>query len=257
MVTDSSNKKIKVLIIDDSASVRQVLTKILSSDEEIEVVGVAPDARIAVKRINELKPDVLTLDIEMPGMDGLTFLERLMKSRPMPVVMISHLTGPNTPKAFEAIKLGAVDILEKPKLDVKQQLEEISITIVDKVKAAAGARLKTHHQLFLKPRKKLTADAVIPRKKNGTALPPSDRVIAIGASTGGTDAIMDLLMPLPATLPGIVVVQHMPAGFTRHFAERLNQHCQLYVKEAEQGDLVKKGTALVAPGDKHMIVMKK
>lgn len=251
-----NQKPVKVLIIDDSASVRQVLTKILESDAGIDVVGSAPNAIIALKKIKELHPDVLTLDIEMPGMDGLTFLERLMKSKPLPVVMISHLTGQNTPQAFKALELGAVDVLEKPRLAVREQLEEISITIIDKVKAAAFSKLKTHHELFLKPTKKLSADAIVPKKSPPKGLVPSEKIIAIGASTGGTDAIMSLLKSFPSTIPGIVIVQHMPLIFTFQFAERLNRNCQIHVKEAETGDLVKTGTALIAPGDKHMLVEK-
>jgi two-component system chemotaxis response regulator CheB len=251
---DSNQKQINVLIIDDSASVRQVLTKILESDAGLNVIGTAPNATIALKKIRELNPDVLTLDIEMPGMDGLTFLERLMKSKPMPVVMISHLTGQNTPQAFRALELGAVDVLEKPKLAVREQLEEIAITIIDKVKAASCSKLKTHHELFLKPQKKLTADAILPNKPPPAGLVLSEKIIAVGASTGGTDALMALLQPLPLTIPGIVIVQHMPALFTFQFAERLNKNCLIHVKEAEEGDRVKTGTALLAPGDKHMLI---
>ena len=249
-----SHNRVKVLIIDDSAAVRQVLTKILESDSRISVVGSAPNATIALKKIKELNPDVLTLDIEMPGMDGLTFLERLMKSKPMPVVMISSLTGENSPQAFRALELGAVDVLEKPKLSIREQLEEISITVVDKVIAASCSKLKSHHELFLKPEKKLSADAILTKKPPSKGFVPAAKIIAVGASTGGTDALMSLLKTLPTTMPGIVIVQHMPRLFTNQFAKRLNQNCAIHVKEAEEGDLVRTGSVFLSPGDKHMLI---
>lgn len=248
--------RIKVLIIDDSAVVRQVLSQMLSSDPEIELVGTASDAMIGRKKIDELRPDVITLDVEMPGMDGLTFLDRLMKSRPMPVVMVSTLTGEGTPAAFRALELGAVEIVEKPK-GGREQLAEIAIELVDKVKAAAQAKLKKSPQLFLHPAKKLTADAIIPKKQTiDTRPPPSERIIAIGASTGGPETIHELLQNLPLTTPGIVVVQHMPQLFTKGFAKRLDEASQLYVKEAQNGDLVEMGTVLITPGDQHMVIIR-
>lgn len=247
---------IKVLIVDDSAVVRKVLTDILSSDPELEVVGVAPDAKIALQKIRKVQPNVLTLDIEMPGMNGLTFLERLMKSNPMPVIVVSSLIAESTPEAFRALELGAVDIVGKPKLDVREKLAEISIEIIDKVKAAAQAKVKKPRPVLLNtdqaPPQREVLDKIAPVfRQVASGLDP---LIAIGASTGGTDAIARILKQLPLQMPGIVIVQHMPSVFTKHFSERLNQNCRLYVKEAEAGDLLESGSALLAPGDQHMML---
>jgi len=244
--------KVRVLVVDDSAVVRRGLTKLLEQDGELEVVGTAPDALLAVKKIKKLKPDVLTLDINMPGMDGLTFLERLMKSDPMPVVMVSSLTTDGSPEAFRALELGAVDIVEKPGLGVSERLSEIGIEVIDKIKAAAQASLKTHHDIFLKPSRKRTRDAL-----SSTAAPtqhPSDAIIAIGSSTGGTEAIFNILTHLASGGPGIVIAQHMPANFTKHFTERLDNHSRIRVREAAPGDIVTAGAALISPGDRHMLV---
>jgi len=245
-------RKIKVLVVDDSAVVRRGLTEILEKDDELAVVGTAPDAMLALKKIKKLKPDVLTLDILMPGMDGLTFLGRLMKSAPMPVVMVSSLTAEGSPEAFRAFELGAIDIVEKPGLGVSDRLDEIAIEVIDKVKAAAQASLKTHHDLFLKSPKRPLEEA--PARKAALPQQQSNVIIAIGSSTGGTDAIFTILTQLPADGPGIVIAQHMPAAFTRHFAERLNSHSEMRVREAVSGDAVTMGTVLISPGDRHLLV---
>ena len=244
----------KVLIVYDSAVVRKTLKEIYSSDPELEVVGAASDAVIALRLLGESKPDVISLDVQMPRMDGLTFLERLMKSNPMPVVMVSALTTQGSKEALRSLELGAVDIVEKPKLGVKEALEEISIQICDKIKAAAQAKVKTPHQRFITPAKKFSADAILPAADSDTGIKGQDKVIAIGSSTGGTTALREVLAPLPADMPGIVIVQHMPKAFTASFAESLDRECQLNVSEACDGDKVERGKVLISPGDQHMIL---
>ena len=244
----------KVLIVDDSAVVRKTLREIYSSDPELEVLGTAPDALIALRMLGEKKFDVISLDVQMPRMDGLTFLERLMKSNPMPVVMVSALTTKGSQEALRSLELGAVDVVEKPRLDVREGLEEISIQICDKIKAAAQARLKTPHQRYLTPPKKLSADAILPSKASVSEDKGQESLIAIGASTGGTVALRELLSPLPADMPGIVIVQHMPKAFTLSFSESLDKDCLLNVREASEGEKVERGKVLISPGDQHMML---
>jgi two-component system chemotaxis response regulator CheB len=239
---------LKVLIVDDSALMRQLLTKILSSDPELVVVGTAGDPFAAREKILSLKPDVLTLDIEMPRMDGLTFLEKLMRGHPMPVIMISSLTSKGADTTLRALSLGAIDYISKPKLDVSNGTIEQAEEIVAKVKAAARARVRCARATI--------AQANVPPAK-AYHFSATHKVVAIGASTGGTEALKELLLPLPADFPGIVIVQHMPETFTRQFAERLDSLCRIRVQEAKDGDRILPGHALLAPGGHHMAVVRK
>jgi len=251
----NNNRKIKVLIVDDSAVVRQTMTALLSSDREIEVIGVASDPFIAAKKIANEVPDVITLDIEMPKMDGLTFLKKIMTQHPIPVLIVSSLTTTGTETALKALEYGAVDIITKPQLQTKEFLEESKIRICDAVKAAARANLKRkNYTTFKTVEPKLSADAVLPLSKNQSMIKTTEIVVAVGASTGGTDALQVFLQALPPDIPGIVIVQHMPEHFTRSFADRLNSICQINVKEAENGDSVIRGRALIAPGNKHTLL---
>jgi two-component system chemotaxis response regulator CheB len=246
--------KIKVLIVDDSAVVRQAMTDILSSDPAIEVVGAARDPYLAVERMKEVIPDVITLDVEMPRMDGITFLQKIMSQHPLPVVMVSSLTENGSETTFKALEYGAVDIIQKPKLAVKQFLEESRIIICDAVKAAARAHMK---KAVLKPlhvQPKLTADAVMSKPTSKAMVQTTDRIVAIGASTGGTEALKVFLEALPEDAPGMVIVQHMPEHFTRAFANRLDGICRVSVKEAENDDTVIRGRVLIAPGNRHTLL---
>ena len=238
----------KVLIVDDSALMRQLLTQILGSDPELEVVGAAGDPYAAREKIKALNPDVLTLDIEMPRMDGLTFLEKLMRGHPMPVIMISSLTSKGADTTFRALSLGAIDYISKPKVDVSNGTVEQAEEIVAKVKAAARAKVR-------KPSASNMPDASLPVKT--LHFSATHKIVAIGASTGGTEALKDLLSPLPADFPGIVIVQHMPEAFTHQFAERLDSLCRIRVKEAQDGDRILPGHALLAPGGHHMAVVRR
>lgn len=230
----------RVLIIDDSALMRRVLRDILSSDPEIEVVGASPDPIAAFRDIERFAPDVLTLDVEMPKMDGLTFLEQLMRTRPTPVVMVSSLTEAGCETTFRALELGALDFITKPKLDIQRGTIDLSDELIRKVKSAAVAKLGARRPLSMRP----VAVAPSPRALSSV----SDAVIAIGASTGGTEALAQVLSAVPSDAPGIVIVQHMPEKFTRHFAERLDRLCAVRVKEAVDGDRVIPGHVLLAPG---------
>ncbi|MGC8803461.1 MAG: protein-glutamate methylesterase/protein-glutamine glutaminase [Bacteroidales bacterium] len=249
-------KKIRVLIVDDSAVVRQTLASILESDPQIEVMGTASDPFFAAKKIQNEVPDVITLDIEMPRMDGLTFLKKIMSQHPIPVVVISSLTAEGTETGMKALEYGAVDIITKPQMNTKQFIEESRIRICDAVKAAAVARIKRKQVNNLVVHPKLSADVIIPDAPVGSRamIKTTELIIAVGASTGGTEAIQQFLQAMPVDCPGIVIVQHMPEHFTRSFANRLNEICQITVKEAENGDSMVRGQALIAPGNYHMLV---
>jgi two-component system chemotaxis response regulator CheB len=246
--------KIKVLIVDDSASVRQALKEILESDPQIEVMAVAPDPYIAVERIRQEVPDVITLDIEMPRMDGLTFLERIMSQHPIPVVICSTLAATGSDSALAALEKGAVEIITKPRLGAREFFEESRIRICDVVKSAARARVARArcHPLAVNP--KLTADAVLPKPTSNALIQTTEKVVVAGASTGGTEALRELLEAMPLDAPGLVIVQHMPQEFTARFAQRLNQTCRIAVKEARDNDSVIRGQALIAPGNKHLLL---
>ncbi len=247
---------IKVLIIDDSALVRQLLTEILDKAPGIKVVGSAADPFVAREKIKKLNPDVLTLDVEMPRMDGITFLGNLMRLRPMPVVMISTLTEAGADVTLRALELGAVDFVPKPKVDVVQGLDEYAKEIIEKVTTAAGARVRPMKTPPQKVEEKLSADAVLSKKIKPGHFRTTDRIIGIGASTGGTEAIKDVLVGLPPDMPGIVISQHIPAAFSKPFAERVNSMCRLMVSEAVDGQQVIPGHAYIAPGDKHLLVVR-
>jgi two-component system chemotaxis response regulator CheB len=234
--------KIRVLIVDDSSIVRQVLTKALSSDPDIEVVGSAADPFIARDKIIELKPDVITLDVEMPRMDGVTFLRKLMKHFPLPVVMVSSLTQKGAETTLEALEAGAVEIVAKPVME-KHNLAEITEELVEKVKAASRAKIRP-----------ITAHSAVTRPALTSMSATTNKVVAIGASTGGTEALKDVLSRMPINSPGILVVQHMPETFTKAFADRLNSVSTITVKEASDGDSVIPGQCLIANGSKHMIL---
>ncbi len=248
--------KLKVLVVDDSAVVRQNLAEIIDSDPLLEVMGTAADPYIAAKKIMKEKPDVITLDVEMPRMDGITFLKKIMSQHPMPVVIISSLTEKGTRTAIKALEYGATEIITKPKMDSKQFIHEAKIRICDAVKAAAVAKLGRKRQLppQIEVQPKYTADAIIPKVATRSMAETTDIVVAVGASTGGTEAIAKLLKDLPPDSPGMIIVQHMPEQFTRSFAERLNETCDVTVKEAKSGVSVIRGHVLIAPGNYHTLL---
>lgn len=242
-------RRTRVLVVDDSALVRDILARGLALDPELEVVGTASDPYAARDRIVQLKPDVLTLDVEMPRMDGVEFLRKLMPQYPLPVVMVSALTERGAQVTLDALEAGAVDFVTKPSADVARGLNAMLAELRAKVKVAARVDVSRFRQ-------RAPPQAVV-KPKGQTALAVStDKVVAIGASTGGTEAIREVVTQLPRATPGVVIVQHMPAGFTRMFADRLDQLSQMDVKEAEDGDRVMTGRVLVAPGGKHMRVVR-
>lgn len=240
---------IKVLIVDDSALVRSVLTEIINSAPDMQVVGVAADPLIAREKIKELSPDVLTLDVEMPKMDGVTFLSNLMRLRPMPVVMISSLTDSSAAVTLNALEFGAVDFITKPKIDVRAGLGEYAQEIITKLRMAARAQVRPLVKNKTTEKAPTSTDVI----KNYST---TDKLIAIGSSTGGTEAVKDVLLGLPPTIPGIVISQHIPLAFSQSFADRLNALVDLTVCQAEHDQQILTGHVYIAPGDKHLLVRK-
>ncbi len=251
---------VRVLIVDDSALVRQMLSEILGADPQIVVVGAAADPYIAREKIKELNPDVLTLDVEMPRMDGITFLRNLMRLRPMPVVMVSSLTERGADVTLQALEMGAVDFVAKPKIDLQRGLREYEDEIRTKVKMAAGVSPRALERQppaavpAVQP--KLSADAVLGPGGARRHFKTTDRIVALGASTGGTEAIKEVLTRLPADAPGIVISQHIPAAFSGPFARRMHDCSALTVREAQGGEQVLPGHVLIAPGGKHLLVVR-
>ncbi len=237
--------KIRVLVVDDSAIVRKIISEELSREEDIEVVGVAPDPYVARDKVVQLKPDVITLDVEMPRMDGLTFLKKLMKHYPLPVIIVSSLTPKGSRTAIEALESGAVEVLSKP--GGPYSVGDMSVQLKEKIRAAA--RVKMRH-----------APRSVPAPQSPVEAPPmalsetTQKIIAVGSSTGGTEALKEILVNLPLNIPGMVIVQHMPPRFTTAFAERLDKLCRIEVREAKDGDSVLNSQALIAPGNFHMLL---
>jgi two-component system chemotaxis response regulator CheB len=245
---------LNVLVVDDSAVVRMAMPAVLAQDRHLRV-EVAADPLIAMQKMRRFRPDVIVLDLEMPRMDGITFLRKLMREDPIPVVVCSALGGPGTEAGLRALEEGAVEIIAKPHLGVREFLEESAVLLIDAVRAAAMARIGRHRPQaprVIEPRR--SADVVLPPRPSGRARPTTDKVVAIGASTGGTEALQHVLQSMPPDCPGIVVVQHMPELFTRAFAERLDALCAIEVREAAAGDRVGAGRALIAPGNRHTLL---
>ena len=236
---------VRALIVDDSALIRQILSKILSDDPEIEVVGVATDPLVAREKIKALNPDVITLDVEMPRMDGLAFLEKIMRLRPMPIVMVSTLTQKGADVTLKALEMGAVDFIGKPTLDVEQGWEQMKVELTTKVKAAAGAAVQSRGR---------SGPSAVKKVAPGPGFCGSKRIVAVGASTGGVEALREVICALPADGPPILIAQHMPPSFTERFAERLNSLSAMSVMEAQDGRTVMPGHAYIAPGDKHLVL---
>ena len=246
-----SSPKTKVLIVDDSALIRSVLREIISDQPDMEVVGVAPDPLVARELIRQTNPDVLTLDVEMPKMDGLDFLERLMRLRPMPVVMVSSLTERGSETTLRALELGAVDFVAKPKISIQSGMRDYADLIADKLRTASRARVSARQ------RQVDAGEGVDPARTTSLLRTPfgsSEKLIIIGASTGGTEAIREFLQHMPSDCPGILIVQHMPEGFTRSFAQRLDSLCRITVREAVHGERVLPGHAYLAPGHSHLLL---
>ena len=241
--------KTKVLVIDDSALIRSLLTEIINDTKDLQVIGTAPDPLVAREMIKQLNPDVLTLDVEMPRMDGLDFLEKLMRLRPMPVLMVSTLTEKGSEITLRALELGATDFVTKPKMGISQGMQQYADEITDKIRTAAKAKVSTLQSIA-----KASAAASEPQSAIRNPLISSEKLLIIGASTGGTEAIKSFLMQMPSDCPGILITQHMPAGFTKSFADRLDSLCRISVKEAVDGERILPGHAYIAPGDQHLLL---
>jgi two-component system, chemotaxis family, protein-glutamate methylesterase/glutaminase len=251
----------RVLIVDDSALVRRILSEVLAADPALEVVGTASDAYMARDRIKQLNPDVLTLDVEMPKMDGVTFLRNLMRLRPMPVVMVSSLTEHGAEVTLDALAVGAVDYLPKPKIDIAATLTDYADELRAKIRSAATARVRPYTGAVTAPgvngiTPRLGVDAVLARSPARRQFRTTDRIIAIGASTGGTEAIKEVLVQLPADTPGVVITQHIPKAFSTPFARRMDACCQMTVYEAQDGQVILPGHVYIAPGDQHLLVVR-
>lgn len=240
--------KTKVLVIDDSALIRSLLSGIINDTKDLEVVGTAPDPLVAREMIKQLNPDVLTLDVEMPRMDGLDFLEKLMRLRPMPVLMVSTLTEKGSEITLRALELGATDFVTKPKMGISQGMQQYADEICDKIRTASKAKISTLQSIAKSGGEHVQQSAL------RNPLISSEKLLIIGASTGGTEAIKSFLMQMPSDCPGILITQHMPAGFTKSFANRLDSLCKISVKEAVDGERVLPGHAYIAPGDKHLLL---
>lgn len=258
-INAGANKQTRVLIVDDSAVVRKILSKILSSDPRIDVVGTAPDPFIARDKIKLLNPDVITLDIEMPKMDGITFLRNLMRLRPTPVLMISSLSVKGADVTLDALALGAVDFVTKPAIDLSYSLEDYAHEITQKVLAAAGVKvqaLANRRGEIPTVDQKLSADSILAKTTRKKHIKTTDKIIAIGSSTGGTEAIKEVLVRMPPDAPGIVITQHIPPVFSSSFAERMNTLSQMIVCEASDGQQILAGHAYIAPGDQHLLLVR-
>lgn len=258
-----SDEAVKVLIVDDSAVVRETLKAIISENKKFRVIGTAADPYYAAQKIEKEIPHVITLDVEMPRMDGLSFLKKIMSQHPIPVVICSSKAGEGTDNALKALEYGAVDIIEKPKMGTKLFLEESKVQIWDTLQAAYYTQVsKNKVAVPHVPEKqrtshvKYTADVVLPLSKNHYSIDTTEKIILVGASTGGTEALRSFLEEMPVDCPGILIVQHMPENFTAAFAKRLNGLCKIEVKEAAHNDSVLRGRALIAPGNKHMLLQR-
>lgn len=239
-------RKIRVLVIDDSALIRSILQEVINSFPDMEAVGAASNPLLAREMIKSLNPDVLTLDVEMPQMDGLTFLEKLMHLRPMPVLMISSLTESGSEAALRALELGAVDFLPKPKLGIVEGIQEYTDVIAEKIRVAYGTKIHSRNQV--------SQETPVSLPSLGSRISTTEKIIAVGASTGGTEAIKEFLIRMPPDAPGIVIVQHMPEAFTKTFANRLDTLCKIKVVESEGNERILPGHAYIAPGHSHLLL---